>query len=69
VDILPSTRKRISSGCTGKGGTAAATGFLSFGRDFRNEDFPVRRMRGFFGADRELGLRAFGLSLTGGIHL
>jgi hypothetical protein len=68
VDILPSTRKRISSGCGGNGRTAAA--FLgNFDRDFRNEDFAFFVTRGFLGERREAGLPDLGLRLRGGIRL
>jgi hypothetical protein len=62
VDILPSTRKRISSGCAGNGRTAA-TLFRKFGRGFRGEDFPVFRVRVVFSARREVGFRACDLRL------
>ena len=62
MDILPSTRKRISSGCAGNGRTAA-TFFGNLGLDFRGEGLPVRRVRTFFTARRELGLRVCNLRL------
>ena len=62
MDILPSTRKRIFSGCAGNGRTAAT--FLgSFAPDFRGEVFSVVRARVVFGARREVGLRARDLGL------
>jgi hypothetical protein len=68
VDILPSTRKRISSGCGGNGRTAAA--FLgNFKRDFLDEDFAFFVTRAFRGERREAGLPAFGLRSGGGIRL
>jgi len=67
VDILPSTRKRISSGCAGNGRTASA--FLgNFDRDFLDEDFGFVT-QGFCGDRRETGLPDFGLRLRGGIRL
>ena len=62
MDILPSTRKRISSGCAGNGRTPA-TLFRAFGRDFRGEDFPVVGVRVIFSARREVGLRPCDLGL------
>jgi hypothetical protein len=68
VDILPSTRKRISSGCAGNGRTAVT--FLgSFDRDFRDEDFAFFVTRGFCGDRRVGGLPDFGLRLRGAIRL
>src|SRR4029450_3626960 len=66
VDILPSTRKRISSGCTGNGRPAAIL-FRTFGRDF--EVFALFVTRAFRGECREAGLRDLGLRLGGGIRL
>ena len=62
MDILPSTRKRISSGCAGNGRTAA-TLFRTFVPDFRGEVFPVARVRVAFSACREVCLRARDLGL------
>jgi hypothetical protein len=68
VDILPSTRKRISSGCAGNGRTSAA--FLgNFKRDFLDEDFAFFVTRAFRGERREADLRDRGLRLGGGIRL
>jgi len=68
VDILPSTRKRISSSCGGNGRTAAA--FLgNFKRDFLDEDFAFLVTRAFRGERREADLRDLGLRLGGGIRL
>jgi hypothetical protein len=62
VDILPSTRKRISSGCAGNGRTLA-TLFRTFGRDVGGEVFPVVPVRVVFSAWRDVGLRACDLGL------
>jgi hypothetical protein len=62
VDILPSTRKRISSGCAGNGRTLA-TLFRTFDRDVRGEVFPVVRVRVVFSARRDVALRACDLGL------
>lgn len=62
MDILPSTRKRISSGCAGNGRTLA-TLFRTFGWDVRGEVFPVVRVRVVFSACRDVGLRACDLGL------
>jgi len=68
VDILPSTRKRISSGCAGNGRTAAV--FLgNFKRDFLDEDCAFFVSRAFRDEGREVGLADFGLRLGGGIRL
>src|SRR4029077_2678732 len=68
VDIWPSTRKRISSGCAGNGRTAVT--FLgTFDRDFLDEDVAFFVTRGFCGDCPVAGLPDFGLRLRGGIHL
>ncbi len=66
MDILPSTRKRISSGCAGNGGTAP-TFFGDFDRDFRSGDFALFVTRGFCGERPVAGLRDLNLRLRGGI--
>ena len=62
MDILPSTRKRISSGWTGNGRNAA-TFFGNLDLGFRGEGFAVLRVRVVLSARRELGLRACDLRL------
>ena len=68
VDILPSTRKRISSGRVGNGETAAIF-FGSFARDFRCEAFAGFEARRFCGERLVAVLPDFGLRLGGGIRL
>jgi hypothetical protein len=68
VDILPSTRKRIFSGCAGNG-RPAITLLGSFDREFRDEDFAFFVTLGFRGDRRVGGLPDFGLRLCGGIRL
>jgi hypothetical protein len=64
---LPSTRKRISSGCAGTGRTAVT--FLgSFDRDLRDGDSAFFVTRGFCGDCSVAGLADFGLRLRGGIR-
>jgi hypothetical protein len=66
VDILPSTQKRISSGCAGNGRTAAT--FLGdLDRAFPDEDFAFFVTGDFCG--ERAGLPDFGLRLGGGIRL
>src|SRR5262249_28272378 len=67
VDILPSTRKRISSGCAGKGRTTAAF-FCNFDRDFPDEGFAFFVTRVFYAERREVGLPNFDLCLRAGIR-
>src|SRR5581483_1769643 len=68
VDILPSTRKRISSGCAGNGRTAAVF-FESFGRDLLEDDFTFFVTGAFRGERRKADLRDPGLDLSGGMRL
>jgi len=63
VDILPSTRKRISPGCAGNGRTATA--FPACG--FRDGDFAV--LGGFCREHCVAGLPDLGLRLRAGIRL
>jgi len=67
VDILPSTRKRISSGCAGDDRTATA--FLGlFDLDFLDDDFGLF-VRLILSRERaRAGLRGFGLRFRGGIR-
>jgi hypothetical protein len=68
VDILPSTRKRISSGCAGNG-RAAATFFGNLDLDSRHEDWAFFVRRGFCDDRRVARLLDFGLRSRGGIRL
>src|SRR5436190_2640297 len=68
VDILPSTRKRISSGCSGNGRTAAAL-LGAFKRGFLDKDFSFFVTRAFPGDRPVGGFPGLGLRLRGGIRL
>jgi hypothetical protein len=67
VDILPSTRKRISSGWAANGRTATA--FLGlFDLDFLNNDLALLVRLFLFCKCARAGLRGFGLRFRGGIR-